>query len=292
MSANLYRRQAGLSVAARPSDDESIDDLDAAICTLASGLNAETYRLLTLVRRFDDRMGWAKWSFRNCAEWLAWRCGVSLSAAREKVRTAQALRDLPQISAAFADGRLSYTKVRALTRVAANHDADALLDYALRATAPDVEERCRQLGNAEPESVDVARRAWERRSLTLWRDARRNVMSIRVEVPLEEGELVAKALERAAAAGETATGIEFAEDPLAEAEEAARNGWRAQQADAFVAIVKGYLGGTPSAEGPATPCSTTRCARRRRTWRSAVGSWATPSPSPSMSRAGRGSGVP
>jgi len=256
MSANLYRRQAGLSVAAhRPSDDESIDDLDAAICTLASGLNAETYRLLTLVRRFDDRMGWAKWSFRNCAEWLAWRCGVSLSAAREKVRTAQALRDLPQISAAFADGRLSYTKVRALTRVAANHDADALLDYALRATAPDVEERCRQLGNAEPESVDVARRAWERRSLTLWRDARRNVMSIRVEVPLEEGELVAQALERAAAAGEAATGIEFAENPLEETDGRARNGWCAQQADAFVAIVKAYLGGTPSAEGGAMSCA-------------------------------------
>jgi len=50
---------------------------------------------------FDDRMGWAKWSYPNCAEWLSWRCGLSLSAAREKVRTAQALRDLPGISLAF-----------------------------------------------------------------------------------------------------------------------------------------------------------------------------------------------
>jgi hypothetical protein len=53
----------------------TIDELDAAICTLAANLNAETHRLLMLVREFDDRMGWAKWSFRSCAEWLAWRCG-------------------------------------------------------------------------------------------------------------------------------------------------------------------------------------------------------------------------
>lgn len=257
MSANFYRRHVGLSVPTdREADDESIDDLDAAICTLASGLNSQTCRLLALVRRFDDRMGWAKWSFRNCAEWLAWRCGVSLSAAREKVRTAQALRDLPAIAAAFADGRLSYTKVRALTRVAAANDADALLGYALRSTAPQVEERCRQLRNAEPESVNGARRAWERRSLTLWRDTARNVMAIRVEVPLEEGELVAQALERAVAAGEAAMGIEFAEDPIAETEESASNGWRAQQADALVAMAKAYLGGRePSAEGSPVACA-------------------------------------
>ncbi|PWG69360.1 HNH endonuclease, partial [Enterococcus hirae] len=78
-----------------------------------------------------DRFGWAKWSFRSCAEWLAWRCGITLSAAREKVRTAQALRGLPQISGAFADGRLSYSKVRALTRAADRHNEGLLLAYAL-----------------------------------------------------------------------------------------------------------------------------------------------------------------
>ena len=110
-----------------------------------------------LVREFDDRFGLAKWSFASCAEWLAWRCGMSLSAAREKVRTAHALRALPAISAAFADGRLSYSKVRALTRVADAHDEDLLLAYALDATAAQVEERCRQIRNVAPESR--ARRA-------------------------------------------------------------------------------------------------------------------------------------
>src|SRR5689334_17280908 len=99
-----------------PVPDRSIDELDAAICRLASRIHAVNYQLLVLVREFDDRMGWAKWSFPSCAEWLSWRCQISLSAAREKVRTAQALRDLPEISLAFREGRLSYTKVRPLTR--------------------------------------------------------------------------------------------------------------------------------------------------------------------------------
>jgi len=175
---------------------------------------------------------------------------LSLSAAREKVRTAQALRSLPTISAAFADGRLSYTKVRALTRVAHASDEDLLLAYALEATAAHVEERCRQMRNVEPESVDVARRAWERRSLTMFRDRARGCMRITIEVREEDGELVGRAIESAVAAGEVALGAEFASDP-----DRAADGWRAQQADALVAIVKAYLGGAaakPSAEGDGT----------------------------------------
>src|SRR5215831_5475505 len=170
--------------------DRSIDDLDFEIRRLARQMNVDAYRMLILIRDFDDRFGFAKWGLRNCAEWLAWSCGLSLSAAREKVRTAQALRNLPAISAAFADGRLSYSKVRALTRVAHEGDEDLLLSYALEATAAQVEERCRQMRHAEPESVEGARRAWERRSLTLFRDRARGVVRITVELPEADGELV------------------------------------------------------------------------------------------------------
>src|SRR5687767_115184 len=119
--------------------ERSIDELDAAIGRLVRQMNADSYRMLMLVREFEDRLGWMKWQYKSCAEWLAWRCGISLSAAREKVRTAQALRTLPKISAAFADGRVSYTKVRALTRVAQAHDEEMLLNHALRTPAVEVE---------------------------------------------------------------------------------------------------------------------------------------------------------
>src|SRR5262245_25077214 len=114
MSAVMSRSLADYTSADLPS----IDELDAAIGRLVRQMNSECYRMLVLVREFDDRFGWKKWSFKNCAEWLAYRSEISLSAAREKVRTAHALRSVPAIAAAFSEGRLSYSKVRALTRVA------------------------------------------------------------------------------------------------------------------------------------------------------------------------------
>jgi hypothetical protein len=217
------------------SQAQSIDDLDAAICRLASGINEQSYRFLVLVREFDDRFGWVKWSCRSCAEWLAWRCGLSVSAAREHVRTAHALRGLPAISAAFAEGKLSYSKVRALTRAAHLHDEDLLLAYALQATAAQVEERCRQIRNVAPESAHEAQRSWQRRSLSIWRNAANGTLRITVELPIEEGEIVARAIERAVEVGDVASGPELGEQS-----------WPAQQADALVAVAKTYLDGSAS----------------------------------------------
>ena len=106
-------------------------------------MNAATYELLVLIREFDERAGWMKWGLKNWAEWLAWRCDFSMTTALEKVRVAHALKTLPAISGAFASGELSYSKVRALTRVASRSNEDELLVFALRATATHVTERCR-----------------------------------------------------------------------------------------------------------------------------------------------------
>jgi len=240
MSAVLSRPLADYT----STDLRSIDELDAAIGRLVRQVNSECYRMLVLVREFDDRFGWKKWSFKNCAEWLAYRSEISLSAAREKVRAAHALRSLPAISAAFAEGRLSYTKVRALTRVTDLRHEDVLLAYALSTTAENVEERCRQMRNVAPESVRDSRRAWTNRSLTMWRDEKRGVMRLTVELPIEEGELIARAIDCAVAAGEVTTDI----DPSAVAESKSL-AWRAQQADALVAVMKSYLDGGHGGEG-------------------------------------------
>ena len=229
------------------TDLRSIDELDAAIGKLVRQINSECYRMLELVREFDDRFAWKKWSFKNCAEWLAYRSEISLSAAREKVRTAHALRALPAISAAFAEGRLSYTKVRALTRVADVHHEDLLLAYALSTTAENVEERCRQMRNVAPESVHQARRAFAGRSLTAWRDERRGVLRLTLEVPIEEGELIMRAIDCAVANGDVTTDI----DPSVTAESKGA-AWCAQQADALVAVVKSYLDGGHGGEGGST----------------------------------------
>jgi hypothetical protein len=140
---------------------------------------------------------------------------------------------MPAIAAAFADGRLSYSKVRALTRVVEYRDEDPLLAYALRVSAEQLEERCREIRNASPEqSVAGAWRAWERRSLTVSRDPTRGMLKITVELPIEDGEVVVNAIERAAEEGDAAVGLEFAAARKLERirdaadEQHTANGWR------------------------------------------------------------------
>ena len=98
--------------AKRPFSEQrrDIDSLDQAIVNLAARINAATYELLVLIRQFDERAGFLRWGLPNCTQWLHWRCDLSLSAAREKIRVAHALKDLPEVSAAFASGKLSYFK--------------------------------------------------------------------------------------------------------------------------------------------------------------------------------------
>src|SRR5277367_2635273 len=96
----------------------SLEDLEAQITQLAGQLNAANYRWLTLIAEFDRRHGWADGQLPSCAHWLNFKCGLNWGAAREKVRVAHALKGLPKIAAAMSRGELSYSKVRAVSRVA------------------------------------------------------------------------------------------------------------------------------------------------------------------------------
>jgi hypothetical protein len=209
----------------------AIDELDRAIVNLSARINASTYELLVLIREFDERAGWLKWNLESCSQWLHWRCDLSRCAAREKVRVAHALKALPEISIAFSEGVLSYSKVRALTRVATPVNESELLAFARSTTAARVEERCHQMRNAQPDSVDTANRVHAQRSLRVWKDTGRGTVTLTVELPVEAGELVCQALDKAVEASE-AKGAEF------EAES-----WGAQQADALVSVAKCYLNG-------------------------------------------------
>lgn len=89
-----------------PSRIAEVERLGDEIAELSVHLDAATARLLTLIREFDARGGWAN-GFRSCAEWLAWRVSLDLGAARERVRVARALGTLPALAEALARGDLS-----------------------------------------------------------------------------------------------------------------------------------------------------------------------------------------
>ena len=102
-----------------------LERLGERIAELSSRIQAATYDLLVLIREFDARSGWSGWT--SCAHWLSWRTGLAPGPAREHVRVARALGELPKLSAAMRRGALSYSKVRAVTRVATPQTEQALL---------------------------------------------------------------------------------------------------------------------------------------------------------------------
>src|SRR6266852_6607609 len=115
-----------------------LDRLGDEIAELSAHIEAATASLLDLIREFDARSGWNT-GFRSCAHWLAWRVGMDLGAARERVRVARALGALPRLAEALACGELSYAKVRALTRVATPETEERLLAVGRAGTAEHVE---------------------------------------------------------------------------------------------------------------------------------------------------------
>jgi hypothetical protein len=115
-----------------------LDRLGDEIAELSAHLDAATARLLDLVRDFDARGGWNT-GFNSCAAWLTWRVGLEPGAAREWVRVARALGTRPRLAQALARGEISYSKVRAVTRVATPETEERLLAVARAGTAAHVE---------------------------------------------------------------------------------------------------------------------------------------------------------
>ncbi|HVT15709.1 MAG TPA: DUF222 domain-containing protein [Thermoanaerobaculia bacterium] len=137
MTVSELVHEAGHEISARGGVAD-LDELGERIAELAAQISAATYELLAMLRDFDERGGWNS-GFPSCAHWLVWRVGLDPGAAREKVRVARALGLLPLLSAAMRRGEISYSKVRALTRIATPANEQDLLSFARAGTAAHVE---------------------------------------------------------------------------------------------------------------------------------------------------------
>src|SRR5438034_1204433 len=191
-------------VAASPAEPARVplERVEAQICELAGHLAAATCRFLVLLGDFDARRGWASWEMNSCAQWLSWKCQMSSGTAREHVRVARALRELPVIRARFGAGRLSYAKVRALTRIAAPGTEAGLAELAGPMTGNQLE-RFARAHRRVTQTADAAARV--RRRLT-WRLEEDGSLSGTFRLPPLQGAVLLKALRAACAelAGEAA----------------------------------------------------------------------------------------
>jgi hypothetical protein len=170
-----------------------IEELVDELATLAAHISAGMCRWLQLVGELDRRGSWAAWGHRSCAEWLSWRCSLAPRSAREHVRVAAALSGLPLVRAAFSRGRLSYAKVRALTRVGEPASEAELLDLATRLTASQLDRAVRAYRRV---SAQEARVALEREELT-WHWDDDGSLVLRGRLAPEDGALLLRSLEAA-----------------------------------------------------------------------------------------------
>ena len=242
-------------VAASPAEPARVplERLEAQICELAGHLAAATCRFLVLLADFDARRGWASWEMGSCAQWLSWKCQMSSGTAREHVRVARALRDLPVIRARFAAGRLSYAKVRALTRIATAATEAGLAELAGPMTANQLERFARahrQVTQADDADARVRRRL-------VWRFEEDGSLSGTFRLPPLQGAVLLKALRAACAelagqAAGAAAGVS-AETPAADAAAPGADGPPAASApavrtssdlaDGLVAVAESFLAG-------------------------------------------------
>lgn len=196
------------------------------IAELSAQIAAASCQLLALIRDFDEQGGWHDDGALSCAHWLNWRCGIGPVAAREKVRVAHALKDLPLIQAAFSNGEISHSKVRAMTRVATAENEDYLLMIARHGSAAHVETLVHQYRRVlRSEELDEANDRHARRALS-WSSDDDGMLVIQARLTPEDGARVVHA-------------IEAMRDALLNdgvREETAEISFDAQRADALVAL--------------------------------------------------------
>ena len=177
-------------------DAESIQQLADEITLLAGQSNVADYRLLKLIAKFDALKAWlGAGTIRSCAHWLNWQCGIALGAAREKVRAARCLDSLPLIDASFAAGEISYSKVRAMSRIATPKNEGFLLMIAQYGTASHLEQVVRKYRKVTCDNEDKAEREQEQdRELVYYQDDDGSWV-IHARLPAEAGSQVVKAIE-------------------------------------------------------------------------------------------------
>jgi len=242
---------------------DQLDALGDEIATFAVRIDVAEHALLTRLRTFDAHEAWGRSGALSCASWLSWRTGVGIKAAREKVRVARALGELSKIDAAFGRGELSYSKVRAITRVATPKTEQDFLDIAQHTTASQLDRltggyrRCKLLetgGSGEPNLGDLlgddSRYVRQRKTVS-------GMVQIEMQLSPEEAAVVLAAISSAGTAEQASAGATEQASAGAPDQPCAAQSSRIsdpqlreeQRADAIVDVARAYLKHRPRTLG-------------------------------------------
>jgi len=179
--------------------ENELEQLGERIAEQAAHLDAATHRLLADLRAFDTRGGWHVQGAASCAHWLAWRVGWDLVTARDHVRVARKLAGFAAIDDALRRGEVSYSKVRAMLRVATSDNEVLLLEHAKLMTASQLEKLCRKYAQVLRHGEDPHPQGDEQRRYVRRRDTEDGMVKIEAVLHPEEAEMVWAMLDQAAA---------------------------------------------------------------------------------------------
>jgi Domain of unknown function (DUF222) len=131
-----------MAVNVEPSEaDELLLDLGERLTTRRGLMDRGEAAWLRLLADFDRHELWQLDGQASCVDWLVWRAGLAVGTAYEKRRIAQELQRRPLLAEAFEAGDISYSAVRAITRLDdPDPEVDArLIDVAKAGTVRDLE---------------------------------------------------------------------------------------------------------------------------------------------------------
>jgi hypothetical protein len=176
---------------------EALERLEAEITELWGHLTAATYRFLMLVAEFDRSEAYLRHGLPSTAHWLNWQCSIGMTAARTKVRVARALERLPEVSAGFARGEFSYSKVRAIARVATPANESVLAHVARYGTASHVEKLVRKYRWTQQRDAERNAQSQHLNRCVHYFYDENDTFVLNARLPPEVGALVLKALQAA-----------------------------------------------------------------------------------------------
>ncbi|MFE7606447.1 DUF222 domain-containing protein [Brachybacterium paraconglomeratum] len=231
-------------------DRDGAERLGRRIQSQAAVIAQATCEFLLMLAEFDAREGVRFYEgLKSTAHWLGWACSMAAGTAREHLRVARALPELPLTVAEFRAGRLSFSKVREITRVADRVEEEVLVEMARAMTASQL---ARTVSSFR--AVDGSRLDQDSRREARWHVREDGMVEIRAVLPAETGAELLSALELALDRDGTAP--PSSTEPVASIEAATRSASSSRAADrgAF-AEARGTAG--PAESGPALTAAVT-----------------------------------
>lgn len=182
-----------------PWTDAPLEQLEVEITTLASQLAAGTCRWLAAIAAYERRGGWEAWGCTSMVHWLTWRCALSPTTARQHLRVAHALEKLPLVKAEFGAGRLSFSQVRALCRVATPATEAQVIELAKEMTGGQLDKLVATYRGVRRITTKTAKARAARRGLYHYLDEDGTRVII-IRQPPEDSETILRAVEQEVAA--------------------------------------------------------------------------------------------